>query len=631
MSGWDERLFAWVATRWRRRARRTSPEEQALLFACEPALGRLAHLASAAAQRSVDVAIYDGPPLVGGTWVLLPRTIDEGATGADNERLAVLFAIFGGARLTQAATAPPATALDELHRIVVAERALDDAWPGWRRDRNQLAGALFQRRPAPTQRHGQAMVLEAVARWFVLGDSASHASLPTTFADVLASDAITPAMQQAFAALPRTPWQAPAFWGSVADARVLSALHLDATSAPLPRGVTSEREGRARGPVRRRRHAQPTAATENPLVHSFEKVHTAEEYKGGSKRADGSDELAEHSAALDELNLDETIVSSEATQSVYHAGGLSNEAEDGDDAVAMIRYDEWDAHRRRYLRGYCGVTESRVTAPMAGGLEPLAFVQRTERRAIAAVEDAINLAIWAHRWRTQQRAGEELDLDGVVERMGALSAGHEGTSRVYVARKRPVRELAVLLLLDLSMSTDSWVDNQRVLDMERKAALILGLGTQHLLGEVMVAGFSSNTHADCRYWQIKQAHEPWASAAARLWAIEPAGYTRMGPALRHAGAHLATCAARRRLLIVLTDGKPSDRDRYEGRHGEADVRQAIREVARHDVRVLGLGADPRSAEVMHAMFGRQCATGLTSPAAVAELIARHVASRSLAI
>ena len=39
----------------------------------------------------------------------------------------------------------------------------------------------------------------------------------------------------------------------------------------------------------------------NPLVHSFEKVHTAEEYQGGRKAVDGSDEMASHGEALDEL------------------------------------------------------------------------------------------------------------------------------------------------------------------------------------------------------------------------------------------------------------------------------------------------------------------------------------------
>ena len=85
--------------------------------------------------------------------------------------------------------------------------------------------------------------------------------------------------------------------------------------------------------------------------------------------------------------------------------------------------------------------------------------------------------------------------------------------------------------------------------------------------ELSVAAFSSQTRLDCRFELIKTFAEPWGSARHRLEAVTPRGYTRIGPALRHATELLRERAARRKLLLLLTDGKPNDYDRYEGRHG----------------------------------------------------------------
>jgi nitric oxide reductase NorD protein len=190
-----------------------------------------------------------------------------------------------------------------------------------------------------------------------------------------------------------------------------------------------------------------------------------------------------------------------------------------------------------------------------------------------------------------------------------------------MARRRAARELAVLVLLDASSSTDAWVEGRRVLDVERDAATIVGLATDGLLDELGLAAFFSDTHADCRYVELKRFDEPWPVGLGRLAGLAPAGYTRIGPALRHGTTALARCRATRRVLLVLTDGKPGDRDRYEGRHGEADVRQALREANRAGVEVLALGADPRAAAHLGAMFGPRSIAGLSRPEDVAKAIA----------
>ena len=87
---------------------------------------------------------------------------------------------------------------------------------------------------------------------------------------------------------------------------------------PGPGAGGREHAGRARDRLKRRQ-LDPQALEENPLVHSFEKVHTLEKYQGGKKRIDGADDLAAHGDALDELELDEVVRTSTTTSGVYRA------------------------------------------------------------------------------------------------------------------------------------------------------------------------------------------------------------------------------------------------------------------------------------------------------------------------
>ncbi|MBZ0235824.1 MAG: VWA domain-containing protein, partial [Deltaproteobacteria bacterium] len=198
----------------------------------------------------------------------------------------------------------------------------------------------------------------------------------------------------------------------------------------------------------------------------------------------------------------------------------------------------------------------------------------------------------------------EVDLDAIVDRHGALRHGTTGPDRLYVATRRRPPELAVLLLLDRSLSSDAWVGGRRVLDVATGALVALGEGLEQVRASTAILAFHSNTRRDCRVAAIKELATPWATAHARLAALEPAGYTRIGPAVRHATATLAGMQARRKLLVLLSDGKPTDYDRYEGRYGLADVRRSIIEASERGIHAFGLALDARAGDHLPRMFGR---------------------------
>lgn len=142
-----------------------------------------------------------------------------------------------------------------------------------------------------------------------------------------------------------------------------------------------------------------------------------------------------------------------------------------------------------------------------------------------------------------------------------------------------------------------------MLDVSREAVLVLGEVASAIGDSLSVMAFASRTRTVCRVFDVMDSRTPWAVGRARLGALTPQGYTRIGPALRHATARLAAEAARHKVLLLISDGKSTDYDRYEGRHGIADVRQAVREADRSGVTVHGLTLDARAAETMPAMLG----------------------------
>jgi nitric oxide reductase NorD protein len=359
-------------------------------------------------------------------------------------------------------------------------------------------------------------------------------------------------------------------------------------------------------------------------VHSFEKVHTLETYKGGSKRIDGDDELAAHRAALDELDLEQMVRSHQRARSLYRAdvlldGGVGD-LEDPAELPGAVTYDEWDEGRREWRRDWCRLSTREV--PLAPGVDAsLRAVRGRLARTTTGLRAVFEQLEASRAWKLRQTSGPDVDLDALVARYGALRAGQCTHSRLYAARRRHTRDTAVLVLLDASLSTDAYVANRRVIDVEKDAVIALGDALDGLFDEVAVAAFCSQTRRDCRFLMAKSFREPWAVGAPRVLSLSPGGFTRIGPALRHGTRLLQECGARKRLLLLVSDGKPSDLDRYEGRYGLADVHRAVLDAQGCGVVMHALAVDPAARAWLPSMFGVGHASVVASPEDLVRVLA----------
>ena len=215
----------------------------------------------------------------------------------------------------------------------------------------------------------------------------------------------------------------------------------------------------------------------------------------------------------------------------------------------------------------------------------------------------------------QQRDGDELDLTACVRALVDQRSGHTVDDRLYVAVRPARRGLAIALLIDISGSTDEWIDaRRRVIDVE-KIALLLASEALDALGDLYaILTFSGKGRSNVRMRTIKGFDETnGAVVRRRIGALEPEGYTRAGAAIRHAAALLERQPAAHRLLLIISDGKPNDIDGYEGLSGVEDTRQAIIETRSRGIYPFCLTIDRQGQEYLGRIFGEAGHTVLRNP------------------
>jgi nitric oxide reductase NorD protein len=285
-----------------------------------------------------------------------------------------------------------------------------------------------------------------------------------------------------------------------------------------------------------RRSELDSADTQDPApIAPFERAESLDSYRGGARELDGSDELAAHLDALEQVDLGDLFRGSESTQSLLKADlelgvEIADAPEDGATARG-VSYDEWDARRGAYRQGWCTVYPAHAPEGDPLWAASRLVVHRKLTRTLKLRLEALRAGL---RAVPRQLDGEEVDLEAVVDDQVAQRAGYAENPRVYRRQKKRRREFATTVLIDVSMSTDSWVDGRRTLDVSREAALVLGEVAHQLGDRVQFLAFASETRNRCHVWEVLRFGESWELGKLRIAGLQPQGYTRIGPALRHA-------------------------------------------------------------------------------------------------
>jgi len=350
------------------------------------------------------------------------------------------------------------------------------------------------------------------------------------------------------------------------------------------------------------------------LQHHFEKVDTAEEFTGVWRDFDGDDSLEKDAEALDELNLKHTVRVDDPVHSVYRADFAGNlniaESTDAEFTGNFISYPEWNFSTRSYKADFCKVFPIRNDELDVDyynkTIKTNARTLRSLKKRFAQMDNALEIV-------KRQASGEEIDIDAVTDMYADITAKQTPDEKIYLSKRKRKKELAILFLLDLSLSSDGYTGGNRVLDVEKQVVILFGEALDENDVEFEIAGFSSKTRNLCNFYNIKSFNEPWSKGKVRVGAAEPSGYTRIGPALRHAGAILKKQPARKKWLILLSDGKPNDYDKYEGKYGVKDVKQALRELNGDNINTYAVAIEDEAKYYLPEMFGQNHYNVLSSP------------------
>jgi nitric oxide reductase NorD protein len=546
-----------------------------------------------------------------GTWAeTAPRASFDGAALRLPESLAVFPAAEANAALYiwLAAAAAHAGGFvhrdDPMHADLAALSAAQDMVtatladaPGFRALYADLAAAILsQRRTAPLPQ-AEAMV-EAVIR-HLLGDPAPlSARAKALLAAIDGHD------YSAIPAAPRgyRPFRPVALWP---DLRALETSVATAVETRATDGAAEEGEGRTHRA--RRRKADQAERNDSFILHKFEAILSWAEFVNLNRRVEDDDQDDARKAADDheEIGLGQ-LSKAPATRLKLHLD-LAPEDVEREALSGTATYPEWDVRTASYLPAHARVLHSRIDASAA--TPPFRDDPRAKAR-IRAVRRQFE-ALRPSRISTPGHPdGDELDTDRAVRaRVDFLACG-DGTDRVWRQTRAEKRDLAVSILLDVSRSTESALPGhghggRSVIEVEREALAALSWGLNAIGDDFAIHAFSSLKRNRVFVQCAKDFGEPMSDMVeARIAALRPGHYTRLGAAIRHVSKGLSEQARRRRLLLVITDGKPNDLDHYEGRHGIEDSMMAVREARRAGHSVFGITVDRDGKAWFPRIFGQ---------------------------
>ena len=267
-------------------------------------------------------------------------------------------------------------------------------------------------------------------------------------------------------------------------------------------------------------------------------------------------------------------------------------------------YPEWDYQMQLDRPDWCTVLEKRAKP---GEVEIINDIVVKHKPVVARLKYLIEAMQpqGVQRLRKQED-GDEIDLNAAVRATIEMRMGEQPDPRIMMRNVRKVRDLSVLLLIDLSESTNDAVlgSDNTVLQLAREATVLLAEALDKIGDPFAIHGFDSNGRHDVEYFRYKDFGMAYNDQAkSRLAGMSGQFSTRMGAAMRHAGSILKRQPSNKKLLLVLTDGEPADNDVRDPQYLRFDAKKAAEELTRNGIATYCLSLDPSADQYVSRIFG----------------------------
>jgi hypothetical protein len=271
-----------------------------------------------------------------------------------------------------------------------------------------------------------------------------------------------------------------------------------------------------------------------------------------------------------------------------------------------IPYPEWDYREARYKRNWSWVQEKRLAeSNMAETTRLMNQYSNALKRLKKAIQSQKPTRMAP---QLRQLDGDDMDLNAVVSYVAEKHAGRSPKADIYKRREMRQREIAVTLLADMSTSIMQHLPEGggRLVDRVRAGVLLFAESMEEVGDSYSIAGFCSKYRDNVSYYNIKDFDEPLSQEVrSQIGGMSGRLATRMGAAIRHATASFDGIESRRRLLLILSDGRPEDYDDGgDRRYLHEDTRMAVKEAVAKGVHPFCITVDTMANQYLPQIFGK---------------------------
>ncbi len=267
-------------------------------------------------------------------------------------------------------------------------------------------------------------------------------------------------------------------------------------------------------------------------------------------------------------------------------------------------YPEWDYQIQLHRPDWATVYERRQPR---GHVEDIQAIIDDYKPVAHRIKQIIDLLTpeGVQRVRNMED-GDEVDINAAIDAMIAIRMGEQPNTRITMRNVLKTRDLSVVLLLDLSESTNEPMNgsDKTVLQLTREAATLVATAIEGIGDPFAIHGFASDGRHDVQYYRFKDFNQHFDDESkSRLAGMRGGLSTRMGAALRHAGTHLLKQQEKRKLILLVTDGEPADIDERDPQHLRHDTKKAVEELYGTGVLTYCLTLDPNADDYVKRIFG----------------------------
>ncbi|MBS67813.1 MAG: nitric oxide reductase activation protein NorD [Pseudomonas sp.] len=587
----------WVGSVWHRfitrRANPDFPEARVDLESMQRPLSLLFRAMGGASGVGVEAASARD--------LLLRRNLLQQVAGTCKQ-LPVAWCDASNLRLPQSLAVYPEVSLNQdLYRWLALLAAQAGPMRHWARDNQRWTQAILEHFPAMRPRYQRLVEAHLQLR----PDPSQLPKVEAALEAALCQALREPGSVSQFPRSERAPWPLP-LWlypaDNLGEPQAAQRAEEGEGNLETPPGGESRQRKRAR-------RVDESSSKGGLLLFRLENLFSWSEHIELDRCGDDTEDLDAARVAED---LDELALS---RQRMRQGGGLKLDldlpAADFDDVPLGegIKLPEWDYRKQCLQRDFVNL---QLMLPRGAEAKPLPLhLSPLARRLRRQFEHLRN----DRQWLRQQPQGSELDMQAWLDFHVERQNGQCAERGLFMEQRQNRRDLACLLLADLSMSTDAHLDNEhRVIDVVTDSLLLFGEALSAVGDPFALYGFSSLRRQQVRMQELKSFRQPYGDETrGRIQALKPGYYTRMGAAIRHATELLGACRQRRKLLLLVTDGKPNDLDLYEGRYGVEDTRQAVMEARKQGLLPFCITIDREAGGYLPYMFGANGYTLIKEP------------------